>query len=283
MDLFKQLTLPLFDLWSTPEPSAPVTRPFQSEPDGAQNLLPEALPNQRNNLRKVIGNAQQVIEYELRRGKRRTIGFMIDDRGVTVSAPRWVSLSEIDAAVVEKSHWISRKLNEWRTHQERRLVNQIQWMNGGIMNYMGRPVTLKICPAQVGLQLDDDQLSIGLPSQAEPERIKNTVQAWLQNEARHLFGQRLERLAMLTGKAPRRWTLSSARTRWGSCTSDGTIRLNWRLMHFPLDVIDYVIAHELAHLVEMNHGPKFWEKVAQIIPNFQEARSQLTGITDDMS
>lgn len=283
MDLFKQLTLPLFDLWSTPEPSVPVSSPYQSDPTSSQTQTPEAHNNQRNNMRKVIGTAQQIIEFELRRGKRRTIGFMIDDRGVTVSAPRWVSLGEIDAAVIEKSHWISRKLNEWRAHQERRLINQIQWIDGGSINFMGRPLTLKICPEQVGLKLADQQLMIGLPTHAEPERIKNTVQAWLQNEARHLFGQRLERLAMLTGKAPRRWALSSARTRWGSCTSDGTIRLNWRLMHFPLDVIDYVIAHELAHLVEMNHGPKFWEKVAQIIPNFQEARSQLTGITDDMS
>jgi predicted metal-dependent hydrolase len=305
--LNNQLSLPFFDLWSAesnsnaasnktqetiakPDHQGSVThnaKPAKHKGDTSQ-LLDAITPNitksdpTRPNIRQLIGHEQQLIEFHLRRGKRRTIGFLIDDRGVTVSAPKWVGLTEIDAAVLEKSQWISRKLVEWRKHQSRRLAEQPNWADGGSVKYLGTLLTLRIRPDITGIVHLDSELLVGLPSQVEATRIQDTVQAWLQTKARALFAQRLERLAMLTGKAPKRWALSSARTRWGSCTSEGTIRLNWRLMHFPLDVIDYVIAHELAHLSEMNHSHKFWDKVAEIVPDYKSAKSKLTGVTDDM-
>ena len=83
--------------------------------------------------------------------------------------------------------------------------------------------------------------------------------------------------------APKRWALSSARTRWGSCAADGSIRLNWRLMHFPVEIIDYVVAHELAHLREMNHGPRFWSAVGELFPDWKRAREWLRGFPDDVA
>ena len=71
-------------------------------------------------------------------------------------------------------------------------------------------------------------------------------------------------------------------TRWGSCTPDGAVRLNWRLVHFPLEIIDYVIAHELAHLRELNHGPRFWSTVGELFPDFDRARAWLRNFPDDM-
>jgi predicted metal-dependent hydrolase len=81
---------------------------------------------------------------------------------------------------------------------------------------------------------------------------------------------------------PTRWGLSSARTRWGSCNSDGSIRLNWRLMHFPHEIIDYVICHELAHLKELNHGAEFWQTVGELFPDYQRVRGMLRSYTDDV-
>jgi predicted metal-dependent hydrolase len=81
--------------------------------------------------------------------------------------------------------------------------------------------------------------------------------------------------AQRLGVRHRAYGLSSAATRWGSCSSDGKIRLNWRLIHFPLWIVDYVVAHELAHLREMNHSPRFWNTVASIFPEFREARQAL--------
>ena len=94
-------------------------------------------------------------------------------------------------------------------------------------------------------------------------------------QARELFAQRIPLYAQRLGRSPRRWALSSARTRWGSCAADGSIRLSWRLVQFPLPVVDYVIAHELAHLREMNHGPRFWSTVSELCPDFEQARAWL--------
>jgi predicted metal-dependent hydrolase len=116
---------------------------------------------------------------------------------------------------------------------------------------------------------------VPLPLQADPQQIKDRVQGWLQGEAKRLFGERLAIYAEKLGVNYRAYALSSAATRWGSCSSDGKIRLNWRLIHFPLSIIDYVVAHELAHLREMNHSPRFWETVESIFPEFREARQTL--------
>jgi predicted metal-dependent hydrolase len=127
------------------------------------------------------------------------------------------------------------------------------------------------------LAFDAEQaaLALPLPLQADPQQIKDRVQGWLQGEAKRLFGERLAIYAEKLGVSYRAYALSSAATRWGSCSSDGKIRLNWRLIHFPLSIIDYVVAHELAHLREMNHSPRFWQTVESIFPEFREARQTL--------
>ena len=89
------------------------------------------------------------------------------------------------------------------------------------------------------------------------------------------FGVRLNRCLERAGRSIAGWGLSSAQGRWGSCTSQGRIRLNWRLIHFAPALIDYVIAHEVAHLKEMNHGPAFWREVERLCPDFRAARDTL--------
>ncbi len=101
------------------------------------------------------------------------------------------------------------------------------------------------------------------------------MQDWLQAEAKRVFGERLPVYAQRLGVSYRQFAISSATTHWGSCTADGRIRLNWRLIHFALPLIDYVIAHELAHLREMNHSPRFWATVQSVFPEFKAARKIL--------
>ena len=113
---------------------------------------------------------------------------------------------------------------------------------------------------------DGDTLWLALPANADQGRIRDAAQAWLQQRAGAWFGARLAHFLQISGLKIRRWRLSSAATRWGSCTSDGNIMLNWRLIHFAPAIIDYVIAHELAHLREMNHSQDFWREVARSCP-----------------
>lgn len=220
--------------------------------------------------------AGQTFIFRLRRGKRRTIGFQIDDAGLTVSAPRWAALREIEAAVIEKERWIRRKLAEWREFASRRRLPDVRWAEGGALPYLGRLVTLRLSDRTA--LVDDRELHLALPPEAGADRVKDVTLAWLQTEARRVFSARIEHLATASGKRPSAWGLSSAKSQWGSCTHDGRIRLNWRLIHFSSSVIDYVIAHELAHLHELNHGPGFWNAVSRLLPGFEAARDEIKGV-----
>jgi len=118
-------------------------------------------------------------------------------------------------------------------------------------------------------------LHVGLPHTAEAEQLREAVQSWMQRQARRIFEERCEWFAQRLGVEVRRVSLSSAQTRWGSASADGVIRLNWRLVHFALPIIDYVVAHELAHLRVMDHSPRFWEVVESVVPDYKERREAL--------
>jgi predicted metal-dependent hydrolase len=226
--------------------------------------------------RAVVGN--EVIGYRLRRARRRTIGFQIDDHGLTISAPRWVTLREIEDAIAEKQRWIRNKQREWREWRAQRRLPEVVFADGGVVPYLGRSVTLRVHADAGATRLGESaELLLALPCGAGAEQVRDALQAWLQAEARRVFGERIANFADRIDRRFAGWKLSSARSQWGSCTHDGRIRLNWRLIHFSLPVIDYVIAHELAHLRELNHGPRFWASVAQLLPGFEAARDEIRG------
>ena len=230
-----------------------------------------------------------VVAYAFRRGKRRTIGFVVGPDGLAVSAPKWVPLSEVDAAVQEKSAWILKKLHEARDRSERMESARIEWKDGTTLPFLGEQVIVVLDPrhdfAGVGAVLNTDAeglpgvprltLHVGLPHHATPEQIRDAVQAWLMRQAKRIFTERLNHFAPQLGVQWRKLSLSSAGTRWGSASADGSIRLNWRLVHFRQSVMDYVVVHELAHLRVMDHSPRFWDTVASIVPDYAGLRGQL--------
>lgn len=226
--------------------------------------------------------AGQALHYRLRRARRRSIGFQIDDAGLTVSAPRWVPLREIESAIREKERWIRSKLAEWRQWRARRKLPAVLFADGGRLPFLGNEVVLRLGRATDGTHLvpvdPAAEVWIPLPHDAGEPQVRDAVQAWLQSEARRVLGERLAMLGERVGVRPRAWTISSARSQWGSCTHDGRIRLSWRLVHFAMPVIDYVVAHELAHLKELNHGPRFWSAVAQLLPGFETARDEIKAV-----
>ncbi len=225
------------------------------------------------------------VAYELRRSRRRSIGFVVGAEGLAVSAPRWVGVGEIESALREKSTWILRKLHEQRERGRRLDAARVDWRDGTVLPFLGETVILVLDGRITGARLHEAEetlpgvprltLHLGLPHTAEPAQIRDTVQAWLQRQARHLFEERCAHLSQRLGVRMKRLSLSSASTRWGSASADGSIRLNWRLVHFALPVIDYVVAHELAHLREMNHSPAFWDVVRSAVPDFEAARGSL--------
>ena len=229
----------------------------------------------------------RLVAYEVKRGKRRTIGFCVGSDGLAVSAPKWVLLPEIDQAVQAKSRWILKKLADTRQRQQQSEAARIVWQPGACFPFLGAPVHIALEPAQVqakgGAVLDDGigsaqavrRLRIKLPADAPPEHIERAVQSWLMQQARQVFTARLHFFAPQLGVQWRTLSLSNAMTRWGSASSSGAIRLNWRLMHFGLEVVDYVVVHELSHLRFMDHSPRFWATVESVLPDHAALRRQL--------
>ncbi len=225
------------------------------------------------------------VAYALRRARRRSIGFVIGAEGLAVSAPRWVGLGEIEAALREKTTWILRKLQEQHERGRRLDAARVDWRDGTTLPFLGETVIVVLDARSTGAVLQEATatlpgvprltLHLGLPHNAAPAQIRDTVQSWLQRQARRIFEERCALLGPRLGVRMKRLSLSSATTRWGSASADGSIRLNWRLVHFALPVVDYVVAHELAHLREMNHSPAFWDVVRSAVPDFEQARGSL--------
>ncbi|MDO8249407.1 MAG: SprT family zinc-dependent metalloprotease [Rhodoferax sp.] len=265
--------------------------PDQNAIETVANNAPAAFRHPRATREALLGG--MVVAYALRRSARRSIGFSVGPEGLAVSAPKWVPLHEIDQSVRDKSGWIVQKLRQTRERHERLESARIEWKDGALFPFQGEPLRLviEVHPAAgasaelktraAGLPegawpatLERD-LHLRLPLGATPEQIRDAVQAWLMRQARQIFSERLAHFAPQLGVQWHKLTLSSASTRWGSASSNGSIRLNWRLLHFKPAVMDYVVVHELSHLRVMDHSPRFWDTVRTIVPNYAELRGQL--------
>lgn len=230
-----------------------------------------------------------LVAYAFRRARRRSIGFVVGVDGLSVSAPKWVNVGDVETALREKADWILRKLREQQERQQRLQAAKVEWRDGTPIPFLGENVVV-VLDARAGVThagavLNTDAgalpgvprltLHIGLPHTAAPAQIRDAVQAWLQRQARRVFEERCAHFAAQLGVRYTRLSLSSAQTRWGSASANGSIRLNWRLIHLAMPTIDYVVAHELAHLREMNHSPRFWDVVRSVLPDYERARGTL--------
>jgi predicted metal-dependent hydrolase len=215
---------------------------------------------------------REVLGYRLRRARRRSIGLVIGDDGLRVAAPAHTPIAEIEAFIREKARWVLQKLSESRAAPRPPVVN---WNDGSMIALLGAPVRIELLPGRRGISLQDGRLGIGLAPRGEPAALRKRGIAWLKDEARALLGTRLARYAASLGVPTPALALSNARTQWGVCREDGQVRLNWRLIHLPLHLIDYVVAHELAHLREMNHSARFWAVVGGLYPDYRTARREL--------
>ncbi len=262
----------------------PALPPLPS-PTAAPPIAPSVPRFHHPRAQRSIALAGHQVGYEFRRARRRSIGFVVGVEGLSVSAPRWVAVSEVEQALQAKSAWILRKLHEQQERAQRMQAAKVDWRDGTTLPFLGETVILLLDPRVTGAQLNSDAhalpgvpkltLHVGLPQTATQEQIREAVQSWLQRQARRIFEERCQHFAQRLGVRIKRLSLSSAATRWGSASADGSVRLHWRLVHFAMPVIDYVVTHELAHLREMNHSTAFWEVVRSVLPDFEQYRGAL--------
>jgi hypothetical protein len=187
---------------------------------------------------------------------------------VRIHAPSWTPRAEIECYVLQQHDWLQRA---WTRMQAR--VPQAAATSASEVRYLGRTLRLDIRDSLFGdVQRHGDTLRVHAPPGTE---VSALIRAWLLARAERLLAWRLARIARKLGRAPSRFALSNAQTQWGSCTRRGHVRLNWRLVQAPLTLIDYVAAHELAHLVHLDHSPRFWAQVAELCPDALARRAEL--------
>ena len=204
--------------------------------------------------------------------RRRTLGLRIDRSGLTVHVPGRLPQGAVEAMLQDKSGWIARKLAEIRPSPP-----ALEWRDGAMLRYLGGNITLALRQdaKNRAVTLEGSRLYVALPNPNEAARVQHKVLKWYARQARADFSRRLALLAARLGVDAPVFYLSNAKTRWGSCNARGEIRLNWRLIQAPPHIIHYVVAHELAHLKEMNHSPKFWTWVEKLCPNYIATRKAL--------
>ena len=290
MQRFVQLAL---DFLTGPEPMVPAPRPAapraaaprpQADGSPAEPLSavfqPGTWHHPRANRLLQLGHCE--VAYEFKRGKRRTIGLTVRPEGLSVSAPRWTPVGEVEAFIHQKSDWVLDKLRASRERAGELERARTEWADGCSFDFLGQRTRLLLDPTQSRAhQLQaaegDDlaTLRLGLARTATEAQIRDAAQAWLTRQAKALFAERLAHFAPQLGVQYKTLRLSSAGTRWGSASADGTIRLNWRLIHLSLEMVDYVVVHELSHLRHMDHSPQFWDVVASVMPDHHERRQAL--------
>ena len=217
-----------------------------------------------------IAIAGQAVDYHLRRSRRRTIGLAIDQRGLRVGAPLQARLGDIEALIREHGQWVLDKLADW---QSRPTPERLAVSEGVVIFALGEALTVTVTPGSRQRWLFSDQkLHLFVPPAVEARVV---LEKALRDKARRVFAERLAQYALQFGVPAPPLRLSAARTRWGSCSSRSGIRLHWRLIHLPPALIDYVVAHEVAHLVEMNHSARFWAVVERLYPDWRSARAAL--------
>lgn len=247
--------------------------------DPAAEDRPAVPGPQSGELRRVL-IGDRFVPYLLRRGRRRTIGLTIDHRGLRVGAPRRSSLGEIESVIRKHSAWVADKLDHWRGHV---VARPIEVVDGMAIRLHGRDARVRIATGGNRFRWMDDGETGGAILHLEPRDPGSTpalLERALRTKALGFFLARMTMFCERFGIHPPALRLTSARTRWGSCSRASGVRINWRLVHAPVQLVDYVVAHELAHLKEMNHTPRFWAEVERLYPDWQVARAELRRFGD---
>lgn len=229
-------------------------------------------------VRRVTLNGKEV-SFTLKRRRCRAIGMKIDCDGLTVSVPLRESLVWVESVLQDRANWVLKKLDEWENEESVKLV----WEEAAIFPLLGEPWQLaitasgvmKMTQVKVKTGAKEKQLALPLPSILAAQEVEKIVMEWYHKQALVCFSERIAFFANKLGVPHPQLRLSHAKTQWGSCDMRGIVHLNWRLIQLSLSFVDYVVAHELSHLIEMNHSPAFWKTVESVSPDYLAIRKEL--------
>jgi predicted metal-dependent hydrolase len=212
----------------------------------------------------------QIKIDKLIRSKRRTIALIIErDGSFTVRAPMRAPHAAIETFIQQKADWIT------RAREKMKLIEPTlgkQYADGEKFLFLGSSFDLKLVELQKHSLHFDSGFTLARAAQAKGEQV---FTRWYKARALEIITERVKKCSQQYNFTPKQVKISSAKTRWGSCSSNGALNFTWRLVMAPLDVIDYVVAHELVHLRVKDHSNKFWKAVEAIYPEYKKQRKWL--------
>lgn len=229
-----------------------------------------------------VSHAGRVIAYRLVRSRRRTLALTLDpEEGLVARAPLEASERRVDELVLGKAPWVLRHLE--RLAREGLPPPPRVYRDGELFPFLGQEHALSVLRGLAGgrprVEVLGRGLLVTLGQDLGPEArmlaVAGALARWYRRQADLLLPPRVEPFARSLGLAPPAVRVRDQRRRWGSCNSRGVIHLNWRLVMAPLELIDYVAAHEVCHLLEPNHSPAFWRLLAGLAPQCRLLRQRL--------
>jgi predicted metal-dependent hydrolase len=219
------------------------------------------------------------IEYTLTYGPRTTLAIDVHPGlRITVQAPEGTHLADIEAKVKKRAPWILRQLRRFETYLPK--LPPRQYVSGETHRYLGRQYRLKVMANgnAENVKLTRGYFYVDVHDKTDTERVKGLLTGWYRHQARRVFQERLDvcftKLKFLKLDYPE-WTIRQMESRWGSCTPEGKILLNLKLIQVSKVYIDYVVMHELCHLKEPHHGPRFYELLDRVMPDWRTKREKL--------
>lgn len=204
------------------------------------------------------------LPVNLRRSQRRTVGLKVTAQGLTVYAPQRTHKAQLRQFVEDKRAWAERHLH---TLQQRKPV-AAPLTDGSVLPFTGQNLTLRVVPLMLQARRLEHELHV------PPSNLKHFVEEWYKQQALEIFTPIVQHYAaqLLKEQCLTAVRVTNAAGCWGSCTSAGVVRLHWRLLLAPIEVLHYVAAHEAAHLAELNHSPAYWAEVERLFPHYRSAQ-----------
>jgi len=216
--------------------------------------------------------------FELvRSARRRSISIEIAKAQVVVRAPHFVAKADIEKFVREKSLWVQQKL----VQQEQQLsaLPHYTFVNGSSLPYLGEPLELVVhTQPKADVVRYGEKLLVILTSRSRltaEQQTKRLVCQWYQAQAHKLLQAKTDAAAAHLAVEYRGLTLKATRSKWGHCTAQGAIQYNWQILLAPEPIVDYLVAHEVSHLLHHNHSAAFWAAVASLCPDYKNRRAWL--------
>lgn len=235
--------------------------------------MPKQLLRKRQNHSISLHGYDAAVKYSARRS---TLTIKVTEGRVSVRAPDYVPVHEIENFLRAKQQWIAEKL----AHQQKQLeARQRNWRSGESLPLLGETLYLKIEEASRGYtRRDGDTLHVGVrtaPEESLADRVQKQVQQWYKSEALTHFGERVAHWQKITGITASAYNVRTYKSRWGTCSHKRELTFNWKLMMAPWDVVDYVVVHELCHIVHFDHSPEYWRLVGRFTPDYKTHKAWL--------